>query len=294
MPRYADLILLPRGVINPGGPSGEGLAVAVAEGRIMAFGDAAALAPLRGPGAEVIRSAAWLLPAFRDAHLHLCGLGEALSTLQLQGLNLDALLHAVATAPGEGWLWGRGWDETRWPTRFLPALSAAAPKRPVALTRIDGHALWINRALLDILGLNAATPDPPGGWLSRDALGQPTGLLVDNAMALVPRPAPSAEALGGFIQRATDHLLSLGVVAACDMGASPPELEAILRAAPPLRLEVYLDAARGIEIRAPLRQGDVWARGVKLFADGALGSRGAWLRAPRMPASPSSSRCGRT
>src|SRR5690606_26373161 len=101
---------------------------------------------------------------------------------------------------GTGWILGRGWDQNDWPDARWPekrALDAAAPERPVFLTRIDGHAAWANSRTLAIAGITRDTPDPPGGRLLRDAGGEPTGVLIDTAQQLVRRhvPPPGDEAL---------------------------------------------------------------------------------------------------
>ncbi|HKH28481.1 MAG TPA: amidohydrolase family protein, partial [Sphingomicrobium sp.] len=163
---------------------------------------------LRGPAAPVMpfdrridAGGRTMLPGLIDAHGHVMPQGLAALQLDLVGTSsvgdLQQRLRAYASArPNDLWIVGRGWNQELWPEARFPTaaeLDAAAPDRPVTLERIDGHALVVNSAALKAAGITAATRDPVGGKIERDASGNPTGLLVDTAMELVTAkvPAPS-------------------------------------------------------------------------------------------------------
>ena len=297
--RPADVVFLARIVtLEPDLPIAE--AVAVVDGRVAWIGDRAGAPAWTGPATRVIDwSAHTLYPGFTDSHGHLAGLGRALAALDLRGTrSRDELLARVrAAAGGSGWLEGRGWDETRWPDQALPTLAeldAAVPDRPAALVRVDGHALLANRPALEAAGVGPETPDPPGGLIGRDpATGGLTGLLVDTAMGLVEReaPRPSPGQLEGHLLAAVAHLLPLGITEVHDAGTSVPAFGALERLAQTgrLGLRVYAMFDAGDETgRLLIRRepeigahgGRLTSRAIKLIADGALGSRGAWLAEP--------------
>lgn len=300
----ADLILR-RGVFYPVEPPGrvEG-SLAVRGGRIVYLGPDAGAEPLRGAGTEVIDLAGrTVTPGLVDAHSHLAGLGEALEQVDLTGAAtyeevVRRVREAAGRLPAGSWVGGRGWDQNLWPDQRFPhhrALSAAVPDHPVWLTRVDGHAALVNARAMEILGIDAATPDPAGGRFLRDGDGGGggglTGVLVDNAMQVEARlPAPSAADLERRIAAAAHHCVERGLTTVTDMGVAEPTIEAYrsLRRAGrlPLRAALFLtdDAellarwqARGPEVDPEAR---LLVRGVKLYADGALGSRGAALLEP--------------
>ncbi|HZS00399.1 MAG TPA: amidohydrolase [Chloroflexota bacterium] len=241
-------------------------------------------------------------PGLADAHGHLLCYGLALLDVDCTGTRsaeecaARAAERARATPPGE-WVLGRGWDESAWPEGRLPdaaALSAAAPDHPVVLHRVDGHAAWLNARALARAGIGPATPDPPGGKIVRDAAGEPTGLLVDNALALLRGvvPPPSAARVEAALRRALAELPRVGLTSVHDPGVDAATLEvyAALAAADRLPLRVYamLDGQAPVDVlveqmarwRVTPRVGRLTVRAVKLFADGALGSRGARLFEP--------------
>src|SRR5213078_1754546 len=158
--------------------------------QIVAVGDDAQVRGLAGPKTRVIdlhgRAAT---PGLVDAHCHLYGLGADLENVSVRELDSEAkvvavIAEAAKTRPAGQWLIGRGWDQNRWPGQQFPTrklLDAAVSARPVVLTRIDGHAIWVNSVALREAGITKATPDPAGGKIMRDAKGEPTGVLVDNA-----------------------------------------------------------------------------------------------------------------
>jgi predicted amidohydrolase YtcJ len=239
-----------------------------------------------------------LLPGLIDAHGHVLDLGMAALTVQLTGAtsvaDLQQRLRSFAAAhPQDAWIIGFGWNQELWPDKRYPTaadLDAVVSDRPVVLERVDGHAIVVNSAALKAAGVTAATADPVGGKVERDAQGNPTGLFVDTATALIrktipPRtPAQADEALA----QAQEQLLSVGVTAVGSMSTSIDDWEAMRRAGAAGRLQVrlmsYLSGTESMKVvpkPTPWLYGDrLRAVGIKLFADGALGSRGAWLKAP--------------
>lgn len=225
-------------------------------------------------------------PGWVDAHAHPRGVGSALTRLSLRGCaSLAEALARVAAAPGEGWLRGEGWDQNTWEERRWPSaddLEAVAPGRKIALRRVDGHASWVSRAALAAAGIGPHTPDLLGGALLRDDRGAPTGVLLDAAMRLVSPPQADPMAQRQDYLRGLRAFADQGYTGVHVMGASAAEW-ALLRdleeaGQMPVRLWVYRDDGDWMGVDA---SGDrVRFAGVKLYADGALGSRGAWLSAP--------------
>src|SRR4051812_37297192 len=297
----ADLIL-GHGVFYPVEPPGrvEG-SLAVRGGRIVYLGDDAGVEKLRGPKTRRIDLAGRAVtPGLIDAHSHLGGLGEALQEGDLTGAPTfdevgKRVREAAVQAPAGAWVRGRGWDQNRWPGKQFPtheALSAAVPDHPVWLTRVDGHAALVNARAMEILKLDAATKDPSGGRYLRDAAGRPTGVLVDNAKGEMASrlPEPGVEELKRALLLASRHCVALGLTTVTDMGIGDSNYrayDALRREGTlPLRAAVFLgdDEAllahwfqRGPEIDPQAR---LTVRGVKLYIDGALGSRGAALIEP--------------
>jgi predicted amidohydrolase YtcJ len=268
------------------------------DGRFARVGGVAECAREARPGARRI-DVPCAVPGLCDAHGHPYALGRWLAQVDLRGARSAAeCVERVAARArgGEGWLEGSGWDQNRWPGGALPtaaALDAAVPDRPVLLLRIDGHAGWANSRALAAAGIGAATPDPPGGRIERDARGAPAGVLVDAALerlrAAMPRPSPPE--VERDLAAGLAALVAAGLTEVHDAGVTPEVLAAYRRLAAgdrlPVRAYVMLDGqaplpeldAR-IAARGPAEQGRLTVRAVKLFADGALGSRGAALFAP--------------
>ena len=241
-----------------------------------------------------------LLPGLIDAHGHVMGLGMAALQLDLVGTSSVADLQQrlrtyAASRPNDPWLSGRGWNQELWASKVFPTaadLDAAVSDRPVVLERVDGHAIVVNDAALKAAGVTVATKDPVGGKIERDAKGNPTGLLVDAATELVTSKVPPASAaqLAQALDKAQEQLLSVGVTATGDMGTSAADWAAMQTTGREGRLNVRimsfayeLQNMRAVVPNGPtpwlytdhLRMG-----GIKLYADGALGSRGAWLKQP--------------
>jgi predicted amidohydrolase YtcJ len=174
-------------------------AVAIAGDRIVQVGRDVDILALKAPSTRVLDlRGATIVPGFHDAHGHVVGLGAALQDVDLRGTTsyeeiVGRIRRRLASArPGE-WLIGRGWDQNDWAEKVFPThdlLSAATPNNPVYLTRVDGHAGLANRQAMAAAGLTTATTDPPGGRIMRAADGQPSGVLIDGAQALVTLKIP--------------------------------------------------------------------------------------------------------
>jgi hypothetical protein len=298
----ADLVIK-AGVVrtmDPQKPRAE--AVAVRGERIVAVGSAADVRAFVGPKTRLVDlPGRAIVPGLVDGHCHLYGLGVALETLSVRGKRSAEEAAKVVAEAAKGrakgeWITGRGWDQNLWAGAQFPThgvLDAAAPEHPVALSRIDGHALWANAAAMRAAGIGKGTVDPPGGRIVRDAAGEPTGVFIDNAMNLVEVqiPADPPDVRERRILRAAEQALSLGLTGVHEMGIDDGTVKVYRALAAsgrlPIRVHAYLAGEGRLEAlkgRAP----DVDAtgtamfvlRGVKLFADGALGSRGAALLQP--------------
>lgn len=294
----ADLVLLGGRVLTQSTEQPEATAVAIQGRHIRAVGTDNELRRLVGPKTRVIDLAGRaVLPGLTDAHAHLVSLGQEREELDLRALSSErevgARLAAYARAHPTGWLFGHAWDQNRWTPATFPdraTLDAAAPGRAVVLSRVDGHAAWASSAALAAAGISRVTRDPPGGRILRRADGEPTGVLVDAAIALVDRAAPGElddAALERYILAAAEHCLSEGLVGVHDMGTSTRAAAVMRRLADasrlPIRVYAYFRASEIDRVLArPPERGASFFRtqGIKLFADGALGSRGAALLAP--------------
>jgi predicted amidohydrolase YtcJ len=271
--------------------------VIVSNGRVEWVGPSAS-APL--DGAVVIDVAgAMILPGLVDAHAHLPGLGEALETVSLVGSHsyaevIERIARQASTLPAGHWVLGRGWDQNDWDVQEFPtrgALDRAVPDHPVAVRRIDGHALLVNSAALELAEIDRATPDPEGGEIIRDADGEPTGVLIDNAMNLVTRQlaAVDREDRKRRLALATETAARYGLTEVHDAGVTDLDIDLFLELQNEQRLPIRVyamltdDAAlldRWYRRGPLLDQERVTVRAIKLYADGALGSRGAALHQP--------------
>ena len=243
----------------------------------------------------------FLIPGMIDSHGHVMGLGFGALTLDLTDTRslAEALAKIAAYAqahPERPWILGRGWNQELWPEKRFPTaaeLDAVVGDRPVWLTRVDGHAGWANSKALAAAGVTATTRDPAGGKIERlAASGKPAGVLVDTATELVDSkvPAPRPEDRDLALAKAQDLLLAKGVTAIADMGTSIEDWQAYRRAGDTGTLRIRIMAyAAGTDamslIGGPgptpwLYEDRLRLNGVKLYLDGALGSRGASLKAP--------------
>ena len=242
-----------------------------------------------------------MIPGLIDAHLHVMELGLAQLTLDLsQTRSLDEALSRLAAYaaanPDRPWLIGRGWNQERWGLGRFPTaaeLDAVVGDRPVWLERVDGHAGWANSAALKAAAVTAATPDPAGGRIERIAGSKaPAGVLVDNAKQLVDKVVPPPRPIDRDValHEAQQLLLGDGITAVADMGTSIEDWMTFRRAGDSGRLNVrIMSYALGVDTMlliggtgptAWLYDDRLRMNGLKLFLDGALGSRGAWLKQP--------------
>ena len=240
-----------------------------------------------------------VLPGLTDAHAHVSGLGFLATSLDLAGSpSLRDAVRQIAeyaeSAPRSNWIEGRGWNQVLWPVKEFPTaadIDAVVSDRPVWLRRIDGHAGWANSKALEIAGIDDDTPDPIGGKILRDESGKATGVLIDKAMDLVSAhvPPPGKDDIRAAYRHATGYLLSLGITSVHDAGISIQDAEVYIAMAEDAELDMRIyamisDAGENLDaIGAPLRShGDdrLDIAAVKLYSDGALGSRGAAMIEP--------------
>jgi len=241
-----------------------------------------------------------VLPGLVDGHGHLMLLAKARLELNLSPTNSEEEIAAMVGAaaarrrPGE-WIAGRGWDQTRWPGQRFPtraSIDRAAPGHPVALVRVDGHATWASSAALARADVTRHTSDPPGGRIPRDDRGEPTGLLIDMAQELIRPlvPPPSEERFDEAVRVVIAECLAKGLTGAhepgLDLAALASYTRLIGRGHFPFRVFAALSGKKAwgeYRERAAVEtvgDGRLTVGAIKLWLDGALGSRGAALHAP--------------
>ena len=296
----ADLVL--RGgkivTLSPDRPVAE--ALAATGDRIIAVGTTAEINDFVGPETRVIElNGALAVPGFIDAHAHLMDLGFSQMRLDLVATRstseITRKLRETAQKPVEEgqspWILGGGWDQNDWREKEFPTaamLDGVASDRPVFLTRIDGHAGWANSKTMAEAGIGKETPDPEGGEIVRDDQGNPTGIFVDRATDLITDriPEPTEAERWRAFHLAQDACLRAGITSLHDAGVGARDIELYREALArgELRLSVYVMLDGGDpELLArffshkPEISPRLTIRSVKLFADGALGSRGAAL-----------------
>lgn len=296
-------------------PSAEG--VAVRDGRILAVGSTAEMDAHIGPDTRVVDLAGrTLVPGFIEGHGHYVRLGESKLILDLGGTEtwqemVDMVAEAAASAAPGAWIEGHGWHQERW--REMPepvvdgvpvhaSLSAVSPRNPVYLTHASGHAAFANARAMEEAGIDRNTPDPDGGTIVKDGSGEPTGLLRENADALVgglleeSRAARTEDEQWREFERvvalAGEEALSKGVTTFHDAGSDFETIDGLRRLADEGRLPVRLYMMVRFESNESMRErlpdyrmigygGDhLTVRAIKRQIDGALGSHGAWLLQP--------------
>ncbi|HYE47077.1 MAG TPA: amidohydrolase [Caulobacter sp.] len=273
-------------------------ALVVRDGKVV-FAGPLAEARARGRGLPQIDLAgAAAYPGFVDSHVHLTGVGLREMTLNLDQVKsiaeLTAALRSWADAnPGSDPVVGRGWIETHWPEKRFPSradLDSVVADRPVVLERADGHAVVLNSAALKLAGITRETKNPSGGRIERDSAGEPTGMLIDTAAALIEAKLPplSDARRREALEKAVKLYAARGWTGAANMSTSAKDVEVLFALAAEGRLPITVDVFMAPEDSAEvLRRGPyadptglVRVRGVKLYMDGALGSRGALLLKP--------------
>jgi predicted amidohydrolase YtcJ len=271
------------------------------QGKVVETGDAQELRK-QFPAAQILDGqGACLLPGLIDAHGHVLDLG--FETVQIQLWDTKSLEEALrvvrayaAAHSGVGWLLGDGWNQVKWQLGRFPTagdLDAAVSDRPVVLARVDGHAKWLNTRAMQAAGITRDTQDPPGGRIERDTTGRPDGVLVDKAMALIDRvvPKPTDDEMRVALKAALEHMNSVGLTGVGDAGVDARTVAVYRRVADQGQLTVrayVMIRDVGPDFSELSKSGPLigyaadhlTVRAVKLFADGALGSRGAALLTP--------------
>jgi predicted amidohydrolase YtcJ len=277
-------------------------AMAVREGRIQFVGSASEAMVLRGPATRIVDAGGQtVIPGMVDAHGHLFELGASLRNIDLTGTrSFDDVVNLVAArikeTPANQWVVGRGWDQNKWgDTRFPTheALSRISPNNPVVLERIDGHAILANAAAMRAAGVTAKTQAPAGGRIEHAANGDPTGVFVDNATELIQHVVPplSHDEMRSATLAAIAEANKFGLVGMHDAGEPRAVIDLFeeLAKANTFSFRAYVmisDDSAAINHyfqRGPqsaLYDNHLWIRTIKLYADGALGSRGAALLDP--------------
>ena len=276
-------------------------AMLVDGGKVVATGTHADLAKRAGNAQVVDGKGRTLMPGLIDAHAHVMGLGIALRQADLMPTkSLDEALAVVKrhadAHPDSAWVEGRGWNQVNWNIDRFPTareLDSVVADRPAWLVRVDGHAGWANHAAMKLVGITKDTKDPPGGRIERDADGNPTGAFVDHAMALVADKIPPMDAAEAqkSLDAALAEMARVGLTGAHDAGVDADTVALFKRYADAHKLTARIYAMIGrteadfdrLAVDGPLSGyggGFLDVRAVKLYADGALGSRGAALLAP--------------
>ena len=299
----ADIIIINAKVhtMNAAQPNAE--ALAIYGNRLAAVGNTNDIKRLAGPQTRIIDAGGKVvLPGFNDSHTHFLSGGFQLSSVDLRDAKTQAefaerIKQFAAKTPPSRWITGGDWDHENWPGAPLPTkelIDAFTPERAVFVNRLDGHMALANSYLLKLAGITKATKDPAGGLIVRDAMGEPTGVLKDNAMDLVYRAQPDNtfdEKLDAA-RAATAHAASLGVTSAQDMSAGTDVgVYQALAARGELKTRIYAvstlnDWQRWQRAGVTAAFGSPLLRvgGLKGFADGSLGSTTAWLYDPYLDA----------
>lgn len=275
-------------------------AIAIGQDKILWVGESSKAQTWIGKNTQVIDlKGAFVYPGLIDSHAHVVGLGTLRTDVDVTGTPdkasvLAIVKQTVEKANAGEWIRGRGWDQNDWPEKKFPAasdLDAISGDHPIALERIDGHAYWVNSAALRVAGITRDTPDPQGGKIEHDESGNPTGILIDNAEDLVDGkiPALTAAQLRTRILRALKEASEKGITMIHDPGESADVVEAFKALAAenalPVRvygmIEMASSAGEALVKKGPQNFGPYYeTRAVKIYADGALGSRGAALLEP--------------
>lgn len=305
--KTADLVIMNGKVITVDDHFSLAEAVAVKKDRILEVGNTGEIERLIGPDTRIIRlKGETVLPGLTDAHAHLNSLGAQLVRFNITSLNsLEEIVEKVQAKvttlkPGQ-WIIGGRWDQTQWPEKKFPvhdALSAVSPDNPVYLRRVDGNSAFVNQKAMEIAGINRDTPEVAGGAILRKANGEPTGVLVNRAMNLVKKHFPEetrAEAKTKILL-AIEDCVKKGLTGIHEAGISPEEIDIYKELVDEGKLKLRVHAMLG-EQEHPELDGDLEeyfkkhrlekygnhlfsVRSIKLFFDGALGSRGAAFYEP--------------
>ena len=270
-------------------------AMVVKDGKIVATGKTADLEKKYDPKEKLDAGGKFIYPGFIDAHAHFTGYGLNLQTVNVMGTrSWDEVIEKVkifAAANPEGWITGRGWDQNDWATKDFPTnlkLNELFPDRPVLIRRVDGHAAIANQQALDLAGIKAG--DTLTGGEIDEMEGTLTGLLIDNAVGLVAAKIPDAsdEKFKNALQAAEKNCFAVGLTTIDDCGLSFSSVDKIrnLQTNGDLKMRLYVmlsDAKENynyLEKSGPIKTDRLNVRSIKVYADGALGSRGACMLQP--------------
>ena len=239
----------------------------------------------------------FVYPGFSDSHMHLVGYGKSLEKLDLVGTNsILEIKNLVSSSYDKSnkWIEGRGWDQNDWENIDYPTkedLDLVAGDQPVYLRRIDGHAAWVNSKVLSICGINDKTKDPEGGKIIRDKNGSPTGIFIDNAIDLIEKFLPQDSSLDKkrYIERAVKSLNKFGLTSIHDAGTDIETIKILKKLIQQDKLSIRVNAMLNNHINdynfyinnGPERINDfLFINSIKIYFDGAMGSRGAYLLEP--------------
>lgn len=271
------------------------------QGKLVAVGSAKEVAAKAKGYTRIDVQGKTVLPGLIDAHGHVFGLGEVATSADLYSpATLQAAQESVArfaqANPQRKWVIGKGWNQEIWKLGRFPTvaeLDAVVGDRPAAMERIDGHAMWVNTKALQAAGITKETPDPAGGKIERDANGEATGILVDNAMEFVYKvlPKPTEAEARAMLDGALGMLASVGLTSVHDAGIDVGADRLFREYADHGKLTTRVYAMIGdvgpdfaqLSKNGPLpsyADGRYALAAVKLYSDGALGSRGAALLQP--------------
>lgn len=270
-------------------------AMVVKDGKIVATGKIADLEKKYDAKEKLDAGGKFIYPGFIDAHAHFTGYGLSLQTVNLMGTNsweevIEKVKTFAATNP-DGWITGRGWDQNDWTTKDFPTnlqLNELFPDRPVLLRRVDGHAAIANQKALDLAGIKAG--DTLTGGEIEEMEGTLTGLLIDNAVGLVAAKIPDAtdEQFKNALQAAEKNCFAMGLTTIDDCGLSFGSVDKIksLQNKGDLKMRLYVmlsDDKKNfdyLEKNGIIKTDRLNVRSIKVYADGALGSRGACMLQP--------------
>ncbi len=292
----ADFIVFNATIYTVDSTFSKATALAVKDGKFALVGDSATVFSQYSSDSVINAEGKALYPGLYDAHAHFYGLGQMLDQADLVETQsaeevVERLKKYQAAHPDRVWIIGRGWDQNDWAVKKFPTkeiLDKAFPNNPVYLTRIDGHAAWVNSKALQLGKITAATKVEGGAIPLQN--GQPTGILVDNAMRLArtANPQPTPEEIKNILLKAQEVCFSYGLTNVGDAGLSPELIDIIddLQKKGQLKIRLYPMVSISQENVDKMLKKGVYVtdrlnvRSFKIYADGALGSRGACLLQP--------------
>ncbi|MBI5214514.1 MAG: amidohydrolase [Ignavibacteriae bacterium] len=295
--RSADMLLVNGAVYTLDERNTVAQAVAIRGERIVAVGSTGELMKQFKGVMAIDLQGKTIMPGLIDGHAHILGEGGRIVNLDLRGTTsaeqiADMVGRRAQEIPAGQWIIGRGWDQNDWDVKMFPnkeLLDRVAPNNPVMLRRVDGHAAWVNSNVLTLANITSATQDTVGGKIHRSANGEPTGILIDNAMDMITNVVPpltDAEVEQRLLA-ALNECASLGLTQVHDMGVGLQTIRVMKKIIDegkcPIRIYALIDGAgetwNEYQKKGPeIGYGNLLTiRGIKMYMDGALGSRGAAL-----------------